>query len=64
MLMERVEQRAREKGYKALGAHSRANATGYFEKLGYHITELPGLQDLLGKSGTTHLVWLEKKIAD
>ena len=64
MLMEFVEQRAREKGYKILGANCRANATVYFEKLGYHISELPALHDFLGKAGTTHMVWMEKKLSE
>ena len=57
MLMERVEQRAREKGYKLLGAMCRVNSTAYFEKFGYHIAELPSLH-----LGTVHLVWMEKDI--
>jgi N-acetylglutamate synthase-like GNAT family acetyltransferase len=61
-LMEHVEQREAEKGYKTLGAMCKVTATAYFEKLGYHIAELPSLHDLLGKSGTTHTVWVEKKI--
>jgi N-acetylglutamate synthase-like GNAT family acetyltransferase len=61
-LMEHVEQRAVANGYKALGAMCKVTATSYFEKLGYHIAELPSLHDLLGKSGTTHTVWVEKKI--
>ena len=58
MLLEFVEERAREKGYKTLGAMSRLTATAYFEKYGFHIAELPTLH-----LGTTHLVWIEKDIS-
>ena len=57
LLMEHVEQRAKEKGYKTLGAMSRITATAYFEKFGFKITELPTLH-----LGTIHLVWMEKNI--
>ena len=57
LLMEHVEQRAKEKGYKTLGAMSRVTATAYFEKFGFKITELPTLH-----LGTIHLVWMEKNI--
>lgn len=56
-LMEHVEQKAREKGYKTLGTMSRLTATAFFERHGYKITELPNLH-----LGTTHLVWMEKDI--
>jgi N-acetylglutamate synthase-like GNAT family acetyltransferase len=59
MLVETVEQRAREKGYKILGAMSRVTSTAYFEKFGFHIAELPSLH-----LGTVHLVWMEKKISE
>jgi N-acetylglutamate synthase-like GNAT family acetyltransferase len=62
-MMEYVEQRAAAKGYKTLGAMCRLTATTFFEKLGYHIAELPSMHDLLGKSGTTHAVWVEKQIS-
>jgi len=57
MLLEAVEQHAREKAYTSLGAMSRVTATAYFEKFGFHIAELPGIH-----LGTIHLVWMEKKI--
>lgn len=59
MLMEYVEQRAREKGYKTLGAMSRVTATAYFEKYGFHIAEMPSLH-----LGIIHLVWMEKNISE
>jgi N-acetylglutamate synthase-like GNAT family acetyltransferase len=58
-LLKYVEQRAREKGYKILGAMSRVTATAYFEKFGFHIAELPTLH-----LGTVHLVWMEKSISE
>jgi N-acetylglutamate synthase-like GNAT family acetyltransferase len=57
MLMESVEQRAREKGYTILGAMSRVTATSFFEKRGFHIAELPTVH-----LGIIHLVWMEKNI--
>jgi len=57
MLMEHVEQRAREKGYSILGTMSRVTTAAYFEKFGFHIAELPTMH-----LGTIHLVWMEKKI--
>ena len=57
-LMEYVEQRAREKGFKTLGANSRVTATAYFEKFGFHIAAMPTLH-----LGTIHLVWMEKNIS-
>ena len=57
-LIEHLENRAREKGYKILGTSTRVTATAFFEKAGFHITELPTLH-----LGTIHMVWMEKKIA-
>jgi len=56
-LVAHVEQRAREKGYKTLGAMSRVTSTSYFEKFGFHIAELPTLH-----LGIIQLVWMEKKL--
>jgi len=57
MLVAHVEQCAREKGFKTLGAMSRVTATSYFEKFGFHIAELPTLH-----LGIIQLVWMEKKL--
>jgi N-acetylglutamate synthase-like GNAT family acetyltransferase len=56
-LIGAVEKRAREQGYKILGAMARVTATAYFEKYGYHIAGLP-----VPHLGTTHLVWMEKEL--
>jgi N-acetylglutamate synthase-like GNAT family acetyltransferase len=56
-MVEAVEKRARERGFKTLGAMSRVTATAFFEKHGYHIAGIPSLQ-----LGTTHLVWMEKNL--
>ena len=58
LLLQTVEKRAREHGFKTLGAMSRITATAYFEKQGYKVTEIPA-----PNLGTTHLVWLEKDIS-
>jgi N-acetylglutamate synthase-like GNAT family acetyltransferase len=56
-LVEVVEKRARERGFKTLGAMARVTATAYFEKYGYHVAGLP-----VPHLGTTHLVWMEKEL--
>lgn len=56
-LIAEAERRARERGFKILGAMTRATATSYFEKHGYHIAGLP-----VPHFGTTHLVWMEKEL--
>lgn len=56
-LIETVEARARERGFMTLGAMARLTATAFFEKHGYHIAGLP-----VPHLGTTHLVWMEKKL--
>lgn len=56
-LLETVEQRARERGFKSLGTMSAATATKYFEKYGYKVTGMPA-----PSLGTTHMVWMEKEL--
>ncbi|HMZ09004.1 MAG TPA: GNAT family N-acetyltransferase [Anaerolineales bacterium] len=56
-LVETVEKRAREMGFKTLGAMARVTATAFFEKHGYHIAGLP-----TPHLGTIHLVWMEKEL--
>ncbi len=56
-MVEAVEKRARERGFKILGAMLRVTATAFFEKHGYHIARIPSIQ-----LGTTHLVWMEKEL--
>jgi len=58
LLIKAVEQRARERGFKTLGAMTRMTATSYFEKIGFKITGMP-----TPHLGTTHLVWLEKALS-
>ena len=57
LLVETVESRARERGFKVLGAMSRVTATAYFERHGYHVAGMsaPHL-------GITHVVWMEKEL--
>jgi len=57
-LVEAVEKRAQERGFKTVGAMSRITATAYFEKRGYHIAGIPAPH-----LGTIHLVWMEKELA-
>ena len=58
LLLKIVEQRARERNFKTLGAMARVTATSYFEKVGFKIAGMPTLH-----LGTTHLVWMEKTLA-
>ena len=57
LLLEAVEQRARARGFKTIGAMSRVTATAFFEKFGFRIAGIPTLH-----LGTTHLVWMEKAL--
>ena len=57
LLVETVENRARERGFKILGAMSRVTATAYFEKHGYRIVGIPA-----SHLGITHMVWMEKEL--
>ena len=57
LLLESVEKRARERGFKLLGAIARVNATAYFEKSGYHISGMPAPH-----LGTNLSVWMEKEL--
>jgi len=58
LLIKAVEQRARERNFKTLGAMSRVTATSYFEKVGFRIAGMPAPH-----LGTTHLVWMEKALS-
>jgi N-acetylglutamate synthase-like GNAT family acetyltransferase len=57
LLLEAVEQRSRERGFRTLGTMARATATAYFEKYGFRIAGMPTLH-----IGTTPLVWMEKEL--
>lgn len=57
LLMETVEQAAREKGYRILGCMSRLNTTAYFEQLGFQAAGLPTQY-----FGTQQVLWMEKEI--
>ena len=57
LLMETVEQAAREKGYKIIGCMSRLNTTAYFEQLGFEVAGLPTQY-----FGTQQVLWMEKEI--
>ena len=57
LLIEAVENRARERMFKTLGSMSRVTATAYFEKQGYHVAGIP-----TPHLGTIHLVWMEKDL--
>lgn len=56
-LIDVVEDRARERGFKILGAMARVTATSYFERHGYHVAGIPAPH-----LGTIHLVWMEKEL--
>jgi N-acetylglutamate synthase-like GNAT family acetyltransferase len=58
LLLESVENRARELGFSIIGTMARLTATAYFEKAGFQVVGIstPHL-------GTTHLVWMEKALS-
>jgi N-acetylglutamate synthase-like GNAT family acetyltransferase len=58
LLLKEVEERARVRGFRALGTMARTTATAYFEKFGFRIVGMPAPH-----IGTTHLVWMEKALS-
>lgn len=57
MLINAVEEQAKEMGFKRLGCMSRLNTTKYFEKYGFHVEGLPTQY-----FGTTQVLWMEKEL--
>ncbi len=57
MLMDHVENLAREQGYRTIGCMSRLNTTKYFEKMGYKVAGMPSHY-----FGTTQVIWMEKPL--
>ncbi len=57
MLVARMEEEARKRGFRVLGCYARLNTTNYFEKLGYRIAGLP-----THYFGTTQVVWMQKDL--
>ena len=51
LLLQNMEQRAREKGFKIIGTTARTTASAYFERFGFRVVEIP-----TPHLGTTHLV--------
>ena len=58
LLLQTMEQRAREKGFKIIGTTARTTASAYFERFGFRIMGIP-----TPHLGTTHLVWMEKSLS-
>jgi N-acetylglutamate synthase-like GNAT family acetyltransferase len=58
LLLQAVEQRARERGFKIIGTTARTTASAYFERSGFRLTGIP-----TPHLGTTHLVWMEKPLS-
>ncbi len=57
LLVQAVEDAARKKGCRVIGANSRLNSTDYFERLGYRIAGLPDHY-----FSTVQVVWMEKEL--
>ena len=57
LLINFIEEKAKEKGYQALGCLSRLNTTAFFEKEGYTVVGLP-----LHYLGTNQVVWMQKSL--
>jgi N-acetylglutamate synthase-like GNAT family acetyltransferase len=58
MLIEAVEQKSRELGYKRLGTLTRLTATGFYERCGYQPIGITGV--LFGK---LQMMWMEKDLS-
>jgi N-acetylglutamate synthase-like GNAT family acetyltransferase len=58
LLLQTVEQRARERGFKIIGTTARTTASAYFERSGFRVVGIPSPH-----LGTTHLVWMEKPLS-
>ncbi len=58
LLLETVEQRAREHGFKIIGTMARVTATAYFERAGFRVAGIPAPH-----LGTIHMVWMEKALS-
>ena len=59
LLMQTVEQRARERGFRIVGTMARATSTKYFERSGFRVAGIP-----TPHLGTTHLIWMEKVLPE
>lgn len=57
LLVNTVEETARQQGFTKIGALSRLNTTAYFEKFGYSIKDLPAPY-----FGAVQVVWMEKSL--
>lgn len=57
LLLQTVEKRARERGFKIIGTTARTTAATYFERYGFRVVGIP-----TPHLGTTHLVWMEKAL--
>jgi N-acetylglutamate synthase-like GNAT family acetyltransferase len=57
LLLQTVEQRARERGFTAIGTTARTTATSFFERAGFRVTGIP-----TAHIGVTHMVWMEKQL--
>ncbi len=57
LLVQAVEDAARKKGCRVIGANAHLNSTDYFEKLGFRIVGLPGHY-----FSTVQVVWMEKEL--
>ncbi|NPV56465.1 MAG: GNAT family N-acetyltransferase [Anaerolineae bacterium] len=57
LLVEHVEEVARQEGFRTIGAYSRLNSTEYFKRFGYQITGLPSPY-----FGAVQVVWMEKSL--
>ena len=59
MLVDMVEEKAHQMGYKVIGTSTRLTATGFYEKLGYRLIGVDYL--MIGRMQT---VWMEKSLAE
>ena len=57
LLMDTVENAAKERGFHVIGCMSRLNTTSYFERMGFVTAGLPTQY-----FGTTQVLWMEKEL--
>jgi GNAT superfamily N-acetyltransferase len=59
LLVDTVEEHARQMGYQIIGTSTRLTATGFYEKIGYRVIGVDYL--MIGRMQT---VWMEKNLEE
>jgi N-acetylglutamate synthase-like GNAT family acetyltransferase len=56
-LMDRIEELARQAGFRVIGCYTQLDESSYFTRFGYQVTELPAFP-----MGMKQVVWMEKAL--